>query len=135
MTSKTNTTENVDESTAQACCVAGPFAERIASRIMMRLGFREPKKHTSWISVANLAQDIIDNEIDVMKRVAGNDPVIAKKHILLYESHASWWIRYIGFRWMQDLSARYLAWKVNRKFRRYDRSLRHRELLRREGLI
>ncbi len=41
------------------------------------------------------------------------------KKALDYEIRSSWWASFIFWDWGQDLSARYFAWKVNRKMRRY----------------
>ena len=35
--------------------------------------------------------------------------------LLMYEIHASWWADKISNAWLQDLAAKYFAWKVNRK--------------------
>lgn len=42
-----------------------------------------------------------------------------KIEILRYEIFSSWWNGWIGFNWAQDLTARYFAWKVVRKFNIY----------------
>ena len=48
-------------------------------------------------------------------------PAITRKQALDYELSASWWADLIGFGWAQSLAATYFAWKVNRKFARYER--------------
>lgn len=45
------------------------------------------------------------------------------RDIVDYESRASWWICKISSPWGQRLVAKYLAWKVNRKWERYQKSL------------
>lgn len=41
--------------------------------------------------------------------------------ILDYEIRASWWAHLIGNDRIQDVAARYFAWKVRRKYARYER--------------
>jgi len=53
---------------------------------------------------------------------------------LEYEIRGSWWAELIWFEWGQALSASYFAWKVRRKFSRYEASKRERERLLREYL-
>jgi len=36
-----------------------------------------------------------------------------------YEVRASWWVQWVSWAWLQHLAARYFAWKVKRKYRRY----------------
>lgn len=48
---------------------------------------------------------------------------IHKNHILLYEVHASPWMKYAQWGWLQSLCSWWLAWKVHRKYRRYVRSI------------
>ncbi len=38
---------------------------------------------------------------------------------LAYEVRASWWADSVPWNWLQTLAARYFAWKVGRKYRRY----------------
>ena len=39
-----------------------------------------------------------------------------------YEIRSSWWASWIGWSWGQELSGRYFAWKVKRKYARYKQS-------------
>jgi len=41
------------------------------------------------------------------------------REAMLYEINASWWASYISSPRLQDLSARYFAWKTRRKYHRY----------------
>ena len=43
---------------------------------------------------------------------------ITYKEALDYEIRASWWAPWVSIGWMQDIAARYFAWKVKRKMRR-----------------
>lgn len=56
---------------------------------------------------------------------------LTKGEILYYEVSASWWSGWIGNDFLQGLVAKYFAWKVNRKYNRYLRSLELRRLLHR----
>lgn len=48
-----------------------------------------------------------------------------QSYILDYECAASsWWLGWIGIGWMQELAAKYMAWKVNRKMRALSRQQR-----------
>ena len=42
-----------------------------------------------------------------------------KRAILDYEIRSSWWASWISNNWLQEISASWFAWKVNRKFRRW----------------
>lgn len=41
------------------------------------------------------------------------------KLLLDYEIASSWWASWISNPWLQELTARYFAWKVGRKYRRF----------------
>lgn len=48
-----------------------------------------------------------------------NIRTISKTEALWYETQASaWWMSWIGHDGLQNIAARYLAWKVNRKYAR-----------------
>lgn len=51
------------------------------------------------------------------------------KSVLDYELRASWWASWISNTHLQDLVARYFAWKVKRKFSRYQDSKQWEERL------
>lgn len=53
-----------------------------------------------------------------------------KKDLLEYESPSI--SEFISIGWMQELIARYLAWKINRKWKRYEYRLARKEYI--EGL-
>jgi len=44
---------------------------------------------------------------------------LTMKQVLVYELAASWWASWICIEWMQELTSRYYAWKVDRKWRRF----------------
>ncbi len=46
-------------------------------------------------------------------------PVMSIEHLMLYEISSSWWARGISNDWLQNLAARYFAWKTKRKYARY----------------
>jgi len=48
-----------------------------------------------------------------------------REEIILYEAPAL--SEYIGVGWMQDILARYLSWKVTRKWNRYTKRLERAE--------
>jgi len=52
------------------------------------------------------------------------DDQITVRQALYYEIRGSWWGRFIGWNWLQSLSAAYFAWKVRRKYGRYLCSLK-----------
>jgi hypothetical protein len=43
-------------------------------------------------------------------------------YFLDYEIRSSWWASWIGWNWLQELSGKYFAWKVKRKYARYEQS-------------
>lgn len=55
---------------------------------------------------------------------------LPKTDIMAYEIHSSWWARLMPFRWAQKLGGKYFAWKVGRKYARYERSLEERDGIR-----
>ncbi len=56
-------------------------------------------------------------------------PQIPRPLILYYEVHASWWAPWLFCDWMHTLAGKYFAWKVKRKYARYQRSLEVRDEL------
>ena len=50
--------------------------------------------------------------------------LISRKDILAYEVHSSWWAGLAGLTGLRELAASWFAWKVRRKYRRYEASLR-----------
>jgi hypothetical protein len=59
-----------DETTED--CMAG----RIAATVMRQLGFREPMKHPKWQVVADEVQEIINDSMETMTRVAKLNAVL-----------------------------------------------------------
>ncbi|MBX0290969.1 hypothetical protein K3G63_10995 [Hymenobacter sp. HSC-4F20] len=49
---------------------------------------------------------------------------MTKRDILKYEVHASWWAPLISNNFLQRLAGKYFAWKVNRKWDAYNKSLK-----------
>jgi hypothetical protein len=47
---------------------------------------------------------------------------MTQQEILDYEIRASWWASSVGVGWMQTLAGKYFAWKVARKYARWQRS-------------
>ncbi len=45
------------------------------------------------------------------------------REFLEYEVNSSWWAGLIGNRWLQEWTARYFAWKVDRKYSAHRRQL------------
>lgn len=45
---------------------------------------------------------------------------ITRAQALAYEVSSSWWAGMVSWKWAQDLAARYFAWKVKRKYNRYN---------------
>lgn len=45
---------------------------------------------------------------------------------LEYEIHSAWWAGYISHPVLQDWTGSYFAWKVKRKYRRYQNSIKDR---------
>lgn len=41
------------------------------------------------------------------------------RFFLDYEIRSTWWASWIGWNWGQEISGRYFAWKVKRKYGRY----------------
>ncbi len=50
----------------------------------------------------------------------GNDA--NRLFFLDYEIRSSWWASWIGWNWGQELAGKYFAWKVKRKYARYNQS-------------
>ena len=46
------------------------------------------------------------------------------KTILDYEIRSSRWASYISWMWGQNMAGDYFAWKVHRKYKRYQESIR-----------
>jgi hypothetical protein len=61
--------------------------------------------------------------------------MLTKEEILTYEVHSSCWAGWLNIEWMQNLSARYFAWKTNRKWARYLVSMEARHRLKAKGII
>lgn len=57
-----------------------------------------------------------DNPTKEIKTVLLDDSL---RLFLDYEIRSSWWASWIGWNWGQELSGRYMAWKVKRKYARY----------------
>lgn len=51
-----------------------------------------------------------------------NPKTPTQEQLLDYEIRASVWAPWIRIRWMQDLAGRYFAWKVRRKYSRWQAS-------------
>jgi len=52
-------------------------------------------------------------------------PVLSESSLhdfLEYEVRSSWWVSWISWDWLQELSGRYFAWKTRRKYERYKMS-------------
>ena len=46
------------------------------------------------------------------------------KQALAYEAHGSWWVGLVpGDTWLGKLAAKYLAWKIETRFRRIERAM------------
>jgi NTP pyrophosphatase (non-canonical NTP hydrolase) len=56
--------------------------------------------------------------------------------LLQYEIRSSWWASYISNPYLQDLSGKYFAWKVIRKYKRYTESIKiQNELIKKMKII
>jgi len=55
---------------------------------------------------------------------------INQTQALLYEIRSSWWASWVSNPFLQDLAGRYFAWKVQRKFGRYQQMIATEERLR-----
>jgi hypothetical protein len=62
------------------------------------------------------------------------EDILTPEHLLVWEIHSSWWASWIWWEWGQRLAARYFAKKVNRKWKRFMRSMEGRQELRELGL-
>jgi len=49
------------------------MAGKIAATVMRQLGFREPLKHPKWQIVADEVQEVINDHMDTMTRVANRN--------------------------------------------------------------
>lgn len=54
-----------DDRTAEDC-----MAGKLAATVMRQLGFREPLRHPKWQVVADEVQEVINDYMDTMTRVA-----------------------------------------------------------------
>lgn len=61
--------------------------------------------------------------------------MITKREILDYEVRSTTWAAYISWEWLQDIAAKYFAWKVNLKFDRYETSMKIRDKINRDRLL
>ena len=50
---------------------------------------------------------------------------MTRAEILEYELANSWWAGLICFDWIREVTAQYFAWKVCRKWDRYQRTIHH----------
>jgi hypothetical protein len=53
--------------------------------------------------------------------------MITRDEALIYETLSSPWLGYFSWKWLQELAGSYLAFKVKRKYARYERlgGIRH----------
>ena len=58
----------------------------------------------------------------VAMNLTTDDRTMSMLDILDYEIRSSWWVSRVGSQWGQKLTAKYIAWKVKRKYDRYVRS-------------
>jgi len=107
------------------------LSEKSAFEILTRLGFRDPKKHPKWHEIVNAVQDRIDDQVEVMARIAGQDAIPSMRKILDYEIKSSWWSSWVGIAWMQSLAGWYFAWKTKRKYKMFEYSLQRSRRIRR----
>lgn len=49
--------------------------------------------------------------------------ILTNQQILYYEVMTSFWVEHLTWQPLQNLAARYYAWKVNRKYARYLRAV------------
>lgn len=69
------------------------------------------------------AHNVMLEKMDTSKRFScsgRNFPTI--KQALAYEAHGSWWVWLVPRGWLATLAAKYLAWKIETRFRRIERS-------------
>jgi hypothetical protein len=52
---------------------------------------------------------------------------LKKEDLLFYEAPTI--TEFLSFRFLQDVMARYIAWKINRKWRRYEKRLAREEFI------
>lgn len=52
---------------------------------------------------------------------APRPPEMTPRDLLEYEISGAWWSGFIGWFWLQDLVARFFAWRVNVKWKRYQK--------------
>lgn len=54
---------------------------------------------------------------------------MTRQEILYYEVAACWWAEWMSLPFLQEIAAKYFAWKVNRKYDRYLKMLKRKELI------
>ena len=64
---------------------------------------------------------LVMEEYHKYKAIDSNECIFIE--FLYYEISSSWWASWISIKWMQELSAKYFAWKTSRKFARYKASV------------
>ena len=52
--------------------------------------------------------------------------------MIKWEVYSSWWAPYVSNAWIQNIAGKYIAWKVGRKWHRFEYSLHMRDMLRRQ---
>jgi hypothetical protein len=71
----------------------------------------------------NVCGDVVgqaaDNHSDSERKIVN----ISQIQALSYEIRASWWANRVSNPFLQDLAGRYFAWKVRRKFGRYQQMI------------
>lgn len=85
------------------------------------------KKQDKIISESTEKQQDAATHLKEKLALRGNTIRLKMSDVLEYECHAHWFARYIFFEWGQKVMARYIAYKVRRKYGRYLYSLYERE--------
>ena len=67
--------------------------------------------------------------MDKIKEYFDEAQVILIRDALLYEIHSHWLAPYVSNPFLQNLFAKYFAWKVSRKYKRYRESMLMRNIV------
>jgi len=67
--------------------------------------------------------------MDKIKDYLKDADTILIRDALMYEIHSHWFAPHVSNPFLQKLLAKYFAWKVSRKYRRYMKSMRMRKIV------
>jgi hypothetical protein len=84
------------------------------------------KKETLFVLTPTMSKELFEKakekELSQIADASMHSLERSIHYFLDYEIRSSWWASWIGWNWLQELSGKYFAWKVRRKYARYEQS-------------